>query len=236
MQISFFFPAYYDEATVEPLALLADQVLAEICTEYEVIIIDDASPDKSGEVADRVAGKNQRIRVIHHEKNLGYGRVLQTGIRESKYEWIAFTDGDMQYDVRELPRLAAEAYKGAKIVAGYKMSRADGWKRELTSALYNNTIQILFGMKLRDADCAFKLMHRSIFEDFKPSLDYKEAFLLVEAFYRAQRKGTKIVQVPVSHRPRPYGDSSCFSWRTARRMAWYALRGAVFGRVLGGWK
>jgi glycosyltransferase involved in cell wall biosynthesis len=235
MQISFFFPAYLDEATVEPLALLTDSVLAELCTEHEVIIVDDASPDRSGEIADRVAAANPRIRVIHHPVNLGYGRVLQTGIRASRYEWIGFTDGDMQYEIRELPFFVQEAKNGADAVIGYKPARADGWKRRTTSVIYNGAIRLLFGMNLRDADCAFKLMHRRIFEGFSPSVDYKEAFLLVEAFYRAEQRGARIVQVPVTHRVRPFGDSACFSWRTARRMAWYALRGATVGRLMGGW-
>ena len=236
MRISFFFPAYYDEATVEPMALLADDILGEICSQYEIIIVDDASPDRSGEIADDLAEKNPNIRVIHHPENRGYGQALWSGIQASRYEWIAFTDGDMQYDLRELPRLVEAARAGADAVIGYKFNRADGAKRRATSFVYNAGIRVLFGLALRDADCAFKLMHKSIFEEFTPSTHYTEAFLLVEALYRAGRRGAQIVEVPVSHRPRPHGDSRCFTWRTARRLAWYALRGAVVGRLLGAWK
>jgi len=236
MEISFFFPAYRDEATVEPLARALDEVLCVNSDVHEILIVDDDSPDSSGQIADRLAAENPRIRSIHHARNFGYGRVLLTGIRESRFEWIGFTDGDMQYDVRELPNLIAAARSGADIVAGYKTSRADGLKRRVSSYAYNSAIRLLTGLDLHDADCAFKLMHRSVFEDFIPSTDYKEAFLLVEAFYKAARRGARIVQLPVSHRPRPHGESSCFSLTTARRMAWYALRGAVHGRLLGSWR
>ncbi len=236
MRISFFFPAYNDEATVEPLARLLDRVLAAECDEYEILIIDDAGPDRSGEVADRVAAEMPRVKAVHHAYNLGYGRVLQTGLRYSRFEWIGFTDGDMQYDVRELPRLIEQARAGADAVVGYKTERADGFGRRLTSGMYNGAIQLLLGLDLRDADCAFKLMHRRVFDGFTPSIDYREAFLLVEAFYKARCAGARIVEVPVSHRARPHGTSNCFTWRTARRMAWYTTRAAVFGRLLGAFR
>ncbi len=235
-RISFFFPAFHDEATVEPLARLADEVLGGICDQHEIIVVDDASPDRSGEIADRLAAENPRIRAIHHAQNRGYGQALLSGIRAARYEWIAFTDGDMQYDVRELKRLVQAARAGAQVVVGYKIRRAEGWQRQVTSAVYNSAIQLMFGLGLSDADCAFKLMHRSVFDGFEPSTEYKEAFLMVEALFRAHRRGARIVQVPVSHRARPHGESRCFTWRTARRLAWYALRGLVVGRLLGAWR
>lgn len=233
MRISFFFPAYLDEKTVEPLARLADEVLSSLCVEHEVIVVDDASPDASGAVADRVAAENPRVRVIHHPVNRGYGQALWSGIQAARFEWIAFTDGDMQYDVRELGRFVEAARRGADAVVGYKTDRADGWRRVLTSRVYNATVRALVGLGLRDVDCAFKLLHRSVFEGFRPTMHYKEAFLLVEALYRAQRRGLRIVEVPVSHRERPHGTSSCFNFRTARRLAWNTLRGAVVLRLPG---
>lgn len=236
MRISFFFPAYRDEGTVEPLALLLDEVLAEVCDEHEVIVVDDASPDASGAIADRLAAANPRIRVVHHPTNRGYGQVLWSGVHAARFEWVGFTDGDMQYDVRELPRFLRAVREGADVVVGYKTERAEGWKRELTSALYNAAVRRLFGLGLRDVDCAFKLFRRSLFDGFEPSTHYTEAFLMVEALYRARRLGARVVEVPVSHRVRPFGESACFSWRTARRLAWYTARGAVVGRLLGAWK
>lgn len=236
MRISFFFPAYHDEGTVEPLARLADAVLGTVCDEHEVIIVDDASPDRSGAIADELARTNPRIRVVHHPTNRGYGQALWSGIQAARFEWVAFTDGDMQYDVRELPRLVRAVRDGADIVVGYKTRRAEGWRRALTSTVYNASVQALFGLGLRDVDCAFKLVNRRFLDDFTPSVTYTEAFLMVEALFRARRRGARIVEVPVAHHARPYGDSRCFTWRTARRLAWYTARGAIAGRLLGGWR
>lgn len=236
MRISFFFPAYHDEATVEPLAKAADEVLLQLCDEHEIIVVDDASPDRSGEIADRVACENPRVRVVHHPTNRGYGQAVWSGIQTSRYEWIAFTDGDMQYDVNELPRFVAAAQRGADVVVGYKTQRAEGWRRTVTSRAYNAAVQACFGLGLRDVDCAFKLMRRSVLEDFVPSTHYNEAFILVEALYKAKLRGARIAEVPVSHRDRIAGESQCFTWRTARRLAWNTARGAVVGRLLGAWQ
>jgi glycosyltransferase involved in cell wall biosynthesis len=236
MQISFFFPAYHDESTVEPLAGEADRVLGELCAEHEIIIVDDASPDRSGEIADRVASRNPRVRVIHHPENRGYGQAVWSGIQAARHDWIAFTDGDMQYDVNELPRFVQAAKAGADIVVGHKVQRAEGWRRTVTSRAYNVAVQACFGLGLSDVDCAFKLMNRSTFDGFVPSTHYSEAFILVEALYKAKRRGARIVEVPVSHRERVAGESQCFTWRTARRLAWNTARGAVMGRLLGAWQ
>jgi glycosyltransferase involved in cell wall biosynthesis len=236
MRISFFFPAYGDENTVEPLARTLDEVLSRVATEHEIIIVDDASPDRSGAIADRLAAENPRIRVVHHPKNRGYGQAVWSGLKAARYEWVGFTDGDMQYDVNELPRFVDAAASGADFVLGYKPVRAEGWKREVTSALHNASIRALLGLQVKDVDCAFKLINRRFVDDFTPSFYYQEAFVLVELLYRAQWRGARIVELPVKHRDREFGVSQCFTWRTARRLAWNTLRGAAYGRVLGAWR
>jgi glycosyltransferase involved in cell wall biosynthesis len=236
MRISFFFPAYRDEHTVEPLARLLSEVLSRIASEHEIIIVDDASPDRSGEIADALAAEDPHIRVVHHPRNRGYGQAVWSGLQASRYEWVGFTDGDMQYDVNELPRFAAAAAAGADFVLGYKPVRAEGWKRSLTSAMHNAAIRALLGLPIRDVDCAFKLMNRRFIESFVPSFHYEEAFLVVELLYRAKRRGARFVELPVTHRERPFGESQCFTWRTARRLAWNTVRGAAYGRLLGGWQ
>lgn len=236
VRVSFFFPAYCDEGTVVPLARLADEVLGDLVEEHEIIIVDDGSPDRSGELADGLAAQNPRVRVVHHRQNRGYGQALWSGFCHSRYEWVAFTDGDMQYDVRELKSFVARARDGADAVVGYKTHRAEGWRREVASLVYNRVVRTLFGLPLRDVDCAFKLLRRELLEGYRLSTYYTEAFLMVEVLYRAHIRGARIDQLPVSHRPRPSGESQCFTWRTSRRLAWYALRGAVVGRLFGGWK
>lgn len=235
MRVSFFFPAYNDEHTVEPLALLVDEVLGQHCSDHEIIIVNDGSPDGSGAVADRLAATHPRIRVVHHPRNRGYGQAVWSGLKASRFEWVAFTDGDMQYDMRELPSFLEAARNGADFVLGYKTERAEGWKRSVTSALHNAAVRALIGIGVRDVDCAFKLMSRRFIDGWEPSIDYKEAFLLVELIYQARRRGARIVQLPVSHYPRRFGDSQAFSFRTARRLAFNTLYGAIYGRLLGGW-
>jgi hypothetical protein len=141
----------------------------------------------------------------------------------------------MQYDVRELASFVARAREGADAVVGYKTRRAEGWRREVTSLVYNRVVRTLFGLPLRDVDCAFKLLRRELLEGYRLSTDYTEAFLMVEVLYRAHSRGARIDQLPVSHRLRLSGESRCFTWRTTRRLAWYALRGVVVGRLFGAW-
>jgi glycosyltransferase involved in cell wall biosynthesis len=237
MKVSFFFPAYRDEATVEPLATLLDQVLGEHCEEHEIIVVDDGSPDRAGEIADRLAARNPRVRVVHHAGNQGYGQAVLSGLRAARLPWVGFTDGDMQYDMRELPRLLAKAREGYDVVVGRKTHRAEGWKRSTTSFTYNAAVRACFGLGLHDTDCAFKLMNRSVVVDgFEPSTHYHEAFVLVEALYKAKRRGARIVEVPVSHHARVAGESQSFRWRTTRRLAWNTARGLVVGRWLGRWE
>lgn len=236
MKISFFFPAYHDEATIEPLIDELERVLPTVAEEHEIIVIDDASPDRAGEIADRIARDNPRVRVVHHPRNRGYGQAVWSGILAARHEWICFTDGDMQYDVAELPRLVAEARRGADVVVGYKTERAEGWRRALTSRLYNTAVRAALGLPVRDVDCAFKLMRRDALADFAPSVHYHEAFILVEALYKAHERGARIVEVPVSHRARRAGQSTTFNLRTARRLAWNTARAAIVGRVLGQWR
>ncbi|MDY0000114.1 MAG: glycosyltransferase family 2 protein [Polyangia bacterium] len=236
MRISFFFPAYHDEGTIEPLVRLADEVLGEVATEHEIIVVDDCSPDRSGAIADRLAAENPRVRVIHHPRNKGYGQALWSGFQAARLDWVAFTDGDMQYDLHELPALIERAKAGADAVVGYKTQRAEGWRRSVLSRAYNLAVRSLLSLPLRDVDCAFKLLRRELVQGVTPSTEYTEAFLMVELLYRARQRGARVEEVPVSHRERPWGESRCFSFRTARRLTYYLLRGAVVGRALGRWR
>ena len=103
--ITLFFPVYNDEFTIPIMVEKSIQVLNEIANKYEIIIINDGSPDKSGEVADQFAAKYSSVKVIHHEKNMGYGAAIQTGFKHANFEWICFTDGDDEYDVMDLKKM-----------------------------------------------------------------------------------------------------------------------------------
>ena len=120
--ISAFFPVYNDAGTVELMAEKLDKVLKENSGDYEIIIVDDCSPDASGRIADNIAKKNPKVRVIHHQKNLGYGGALKTGFHSSKKDLVFYTDGDAQFDVYELPKLLPHI-DNYDVVNGYKIKR-----------------------------------------------------------------------------------------------------------------
>jgi len=234
ISISFFFPVYNDAETVEPLTLALREVLSNNCDEHEIIIVVDASPDNSDEVADRMAQKFPEVHVIHHPENRGYGPALLSGVNAARYDWVGFTDGDMQFDVRELPSLI-QAARHYDIVAGYRVKRADPWFRVFFAWGYNLCLRLFLNIPLRDMDCAFKLMRKEIFQDVELSMNYREAFVLVEVFYKALNRGFSITQVPVSHYERKHGISQSFSLSNLGRFCRYMLWGIYNARIRRHW-
>lgn len=204
VSLSFFFPAYNEEKTIEPLVRAAQEVLEEICDDYEIIIVDDGSTDRTGEIADRLASGSERIRVIHHPRNRGYGVALRSGFRSATKDLVFYTDGDFQFDVRELKKLLP-LIKNADIVSGYKIKRADKAYRDTFSWVFNMLCRTLFHLEVKDVNCAFKLYRRKIFD----SMELKSVRGLIDAevLIKAQRAGYRIVQTGVSHFPRKEGRS-----------------------------
>ncbi len=207
--ISFFFPAFNDEGTVEKLVEDAIDVLESVANDYEIIIVDDGSLDDTGKVADEMARKYAKVKVVHHLYNIGYGAALKTGFATSRHELIFYTDGDHQFDPVELKELLPwiEEYD---IVSGYRAERADSRTRRIASQLYNFMIHLLFRIRLKDIDCAFKLLKREVVQASGRYIN-NGAFICAELFFRAIRKGYKIKQIPVHHYSREYGKSSSFS-------------------------
>ncbi len=204
--LSLFFPAYHDEGTVEPLTLKMLEVAATLADDYEVIIVDDASPDRTGEIADRlVAAHPGRVRVIHHPVNKGVGEAMKSGYRAARMDYVFYTDGDMQYDVAELALLAPHA-KDHGLVIGYRLNRAEGFSRWFTSRCFHILAFFLLGLTFRDIDCSFKLIRRTVLEkiSFATCGGLVDAELLVRA-----KKLTSIRQVGVHHYNRRFGTSQC---------------------------
>ncbi len=203
-KISFFFPACNEEETVEELALRADKVLREITSEYEVIIVDDGSTDKTAEIADRLAAENRRIRVVHHPQNRGYGTALRSGFEAAKLDLIFYTDGDLQFDVSELP-LLIPLIEDADIVSAFKKRRMDSWERKVVSWVYNRSLRIFFDLPFRDVNCGFKLYRREIFDKFE--LKSTRGLIDAEILLKARKAGCRIVQTGVTHFRRREGGS-----------------------------
>src|SRR5213595_18028 len=162
--LSVFFPAYNDSGTIASMVIRAVQAAAELTPDYEIIVVNDGSADATPQIVDELARTYPRVRAVHHPQNRGYGGALQTGFRAATKDRIFYTDGDAQYDPAEVSALWAKMTPDADLVNGYKISRSDPLHRIVIGRLYHHIVSILFGLKLRDVDCDFRLMRRSMFE------------------------------------------------------------------------
>lgn len=221
--ISAFFPAYNDGGTIASMVVTALLTLEECADDFEVVVVNDGSADYTGTVLDELARTHApRVRVIHHPRNRGYGAALRTGFAAATKEWIFYTDGDAQYDPRQLRRLvdAALATRTAggrvDVVNGYKISRHDPWYRVIIGRVYHHLVKLMFGFTLRDVDCDFRLLRRAVFDTV--SLRSDSGTICLEMVKKFQDAGFVFVEVPVNHYHRAFGRSQFFNfprlWRT----------------------
>lgn len=204
--VSVFFPAYNDEGNIGKVTEAAVSVLEEMGADYEVIIVHDGSPDRTGEVADGLAGRYPGVRVIHHEKNLGYGAALKTGLTSSRNDYIFYTDGDNQFDVREMKKFVPLVSLGlSDLVIGFRNRKQYSLFRKFTSFTYNLVLQVLFDLPYRDVDCAFKLVPKSLID--RIDIYSVDAFIDAELLIKAQELGYSLTEIGVTHRPREEGVS-----------------------------
>ena len=202
--ISAFFPVYNDAGTIELMINRLKQVLEETTKDYEIIIVNDGSEDNSAEIADQLAKKHKNIKVIHHEKNKGYGGALKTGFKNVTKDLVFYTDGDAQYNALELKRLLPHI-NDHHVVNGYKLNRGDGILRKILGTTYNHTVRFIFNLKVKDVDCDFRLMHSKIFKNINLKTD--TGMICVEMMKKIENQNYKIKNIPVNHYPRTYGRS-----------------------------
>ncbi len=204
--LSVFFPAYYDEKNIEKVVTKAVEVLEEIrLNDYEVTIIEDGSPDKTGEVADKLAERFPKVKVIHHKQNMGYGATLYEGFTTAKMDYVFYTDGDNQFDLEELKKFVA-IVPFSDIVVGYRKKKQYSLYRKMTSFVYNILLRLIFDIDYIDIDCAFKLIKRDLFD--KISIKTKDAFIDAEILIQAGLLGYKSTEIGVKHLPRVDGIST----------------------------
>ncbi len=213
--LAIFFPAYNDSASIGRLVETALRVAPKITKDFEIIVINDGSKDNTGKVLDELAATYPQVRVVHHKHNMGYGAALISGFSTATKEWVFYTDGDGQYDISELQSLAEKVGPGVGLVNGFKISRADAWYRSVLGNLYHSFVRLAFGLKIRDTDCDFRLIHRRVLEHM--STTTTSGAICVELVRKIQDTGCQIVEVPVNHYVRKAGRSQFFSLKHLTR-------------------
>lgn len=217
LSISVFFPAFNDAETITSLVRDALAVLPTLTDDYEVIVINDGSTDATAVVLEELARAERHVRLIHHERNMGYGAVLRTGFGHASKDLIFYTDGDGQYDVRELTLLHTLLSDSVDIVNGFKIGRADDARRKMLGGIYNQLARRLFRLPVRDVDCDFRLMRRSAVQ--RVGLASSSGAICVELVYKLHATGSRFAEAPVHHYPRAHGRSQFFTFRRVARTA-----------------
>ncbi len=193
--ISVFFPAYNNADILPTLIIRAFQTLAEVAEEYEVIVINNGSTDDTGRMLDEMAQYYPRLRVIHRRQPGGYGAVLRAGFATAQKEWIFYTNGEAQYNVRQLALLTQAVKEGVDMVQGYNLWQRDQFHYLLVNLAYRYFVKLFFGLTIRDVDCDFRLMRRDIFGRVK--LESITGAITFEMMREIQEAGFRIVEVPV---------------------------------------
>jgi glycosyltransferase involved in cell wall biosynthesis len=203
-EISVFLPAYNDGKTIGKLVLDAISVLDPLGLDYEIIIIDDCSRDETGEIVRKLAADNKRVKWVRHTENRDYGGVLKSGFTHATKKWVFYTDGDGQYDIKEMTRLLpfAEEYD---LVNGYILKRQDSFYRIVASKIYQLCLDRLFGKTLTYINCDFRLIRKEAVDQIK--IHSNSGFAPAEMVIRLVGNGVKLKEVLVSHFPRRYGRS-----------------------------
>lgn len=202
--LSVFFPVFNEEANLDILLRQALQVLPSLARRFELLVINDGSQDQSAAVALRLAAKHPQIKLVNHPSNLGYGEALKSGIKHSQYEWIFWTDSDLQFDLIELSYFVSSAQTGNLVTIGYRKKRSEGFWRQLNANLFKLYIDLLFRLHVRDIDCAFKLIRADLLKNMK--LNSGSAFTSAEILYRLKKRRVRFTEIGVTHHPRLYGQ------------------------------
>lgn len=216
LPISVFFPCYNDAGTIASMIELATLTLKKLTADFEIIVVDDGSTDKSKQILRELASKNSYLKLIFHDRNRGYGGALISGFKSASKDYVFYTDGDFQYDVSELKKLVDKVKDDVDIVQGYKIKRNDPWYRILIGNLYNWAVKLVFGIKIKDVDCDFRLIRRRVFD--KVSLNRTSGVITVEIVKKMQDAGFKFAEVGVSHYNRSYGRSQFFNFKRIYRV------------------
>jgi hypothetical protein len=203
--LSLCLPCYNEAQVIEEVLSGACAVLPEFLDEFEIVVVDDGSEDGTANVVNRFARSDRRVRLVRHERNRGYGAAVATGLRSAGGEWICLTDGDGQFNLLDLLQLLVNAHR-ADVAVGYRYRRADNVGRRLNAVAWNWLIRSLIGLRVRDLDCAFKLLPRWVIE--KLELSAEGACISAQILAQCIRGGASVCEVPVNHFPRSAGKAT----------------------------
>jgi glycosyltransferase involved in cell wall biosynthesis len=202
IKISVFFPCYNEGNNIGKLLTNSLKFLPTISYEYEVIVVDDGSSDSTLKIAQKFSRENPHVKTVHHENNKGYGAALRSGFEKCSNDYIFFTDGDNQFDITEMTKLLPYI-KDYDIVTGFRLKRKDNFIRKINEFSFNRLVRLLFGLKIRDLNCAFKIYKKEVIKSLK--LRSSLAFINSEILIRAKKKGFTIKEVGITHYPRKWG-------------------------------
>lgn len=208
-ELSIFLPCYNEGENLEKTVKNVSENADRVADKWELLIINDGSKDDTLSVAEKLAGKDKHLRVINHPVNRGYGAALKSGFYNAKYPWIAFIDSDGQFDFSEIDQFIDTREKtGADMVIGYYRKRQVTFVRKLNSFAWQAVVFPLFGLKVRDIDCGFKLISKKVIDTIPKLESERGAFISSELLIKAKKNRFKIVEIPVHHYPRREGEAT----------------------------
>ena len=213
-KLSVFFPTYNEEGNIKKVVSDAKSVLQKVATKWEIIIVNDGSTDKTKEVAEALVKSDKqslplrggRIKLVNHPRNRGYGGALKTGLKSAKYEWVAFTDSDGQFDFSEISKFIAKKDE-ADLVLGFRIKRADSFLRKVYTFGWKTLARILLGLKAKDYSCGFKMIKKEVFAKVQPLVG-EEKVTQIELLVKARKEGFRFAEVGVHHYPRLKGKQT----------------------------
>lgn len=208
-ELSVFLPTYNEEGNIKAVVLNTKQVLEAVADKWEILVINDGSKDGTRAVVEDLEKNDARIQIKNHDGNRGYGAALRTGFYNAKYKWIAFIDSDGQFDFSEIEKFVTKQQEtNADLVIGYYKKRRVSTLKIVTSRLWEFSVFILFGLKVHDIDCGFKLISADVFKKIPHLESERGAFISSELLIKARKAGFKIEEVPVTHYPRLKGSGT----------------------------
>lgn len=208
-ELSTFLPCYNEAENLGKTVNNVLKNLERVAEKYELIIVNDGSKDDTLEVAKELAAKNKNIKIVNHPANRGYGAAFKSGLYAAKYAWVSFIDSDGQFDFSEIDQfINTQAKTGADLVIGYYRRRQVPFFRKLNSFAWQTVVFLLFGLRVRDIDCGFKLINKKVVDSIAKLESERGAFISSEFLIKAKKKGYRIVEIPVTHYPRLKGEGT----------------------------